>query len=91
MSAWTRLVRFIAQDGQIRLGQPIDASLDVGLAIASAKTVEVNLIHGDVFTGTVSSDKATIRSVSKSLGVGLFSRLILCIDVIVPASPPGDA
>ena len=65
MSAWTRLVRFVAQDGQIRLGQPVDALLDVGLAVAAGKTVEVSLIHGDVFTGTVSSEKATICSVGQ--------------------------
>ena len=69
MSAWTRLVGFVAQDGQIRLGQPVDASLDVGLAVAAGKTVAVSLAHGDIFTGTVSGEKATIYSVGHPFAV----------------------
>lgn len=65
MSAWTRLVRFVGQDGQTRLGQPVDKSVDVGLDFAAGKHVEVNVIDGDVYTGTVSDKKDTIKKVCR--------------------------
>lgn len=63
MSAWTRLVRFVGKDGQTRLGQPVDASVDVGTAVFSGKDVEVNVIDGEVYSGTVSNEKDTIKKV----------------------------
>ncbi|GFZ47362.1 hypothetical protein JCM24511_05105 [Saitozyma sp. JCM 24511] len=61
MSAWTRLVRFIGQDGQVYLGQPVNASIDVGLAVISGETVVANVIKGDIYSGTVSSKEVTIK------------------------------
>lgn len=60
-NAWKRLVRFENAQGQVRLGQPVDPSVDVGLAVAAGEKVEVNLIKGDVFDGTVTSEKDTIK------------------------------
>jgi len=65
MSDWTRLVRYVGRDASIRLGQPVDGSIDVGLAVHSGKEVEVNVIHGDIYTGTVSSEKDIIKKVGK--------------------------
>ena len=53
MSAWTRLVRFIGKDGREHLGQPVDPTLDVGLAFKAGEEVKVRVIDGDLFTGTV--------------------------------------
>jgi hypothetical protein len=65
MSAWTRLVRFIGQDGQVYLGQPVNASIDVGLAVISGETVVANVIKGDIYTGTVSSKEVAIKKVGR--------------------------
>lgn len=56
-------MRFVGHSGQIRLGQPVDASVDVGLAFAGGKEVKVNIINGDVYSGTVSSEEDTIKKV----------------------------
>jgi len=56
-------VRFVGKDGQTRLGQPVDASVDVGTAVFSGKDVEVNVIDGEVYSGTVSNEKDTIKKV----------------------------
>lgn len=53
---WKSLVRFVGRAGQHRLGQPVDATLDVGLAVAEGRKVEVNVIEGDIFTGTVTNE-----------------------------------
>lgn len=63
-TAWTRLARFVGKSGQVRLGQPVDASIDVGLAVAAGKDVEVHVIDGDVYSGIVTSEKDTIKKVS---------------------------
>ena len=64
MSSWTRLIRFVDTDGQERLGQPVDADLDVGKATSSGKTVEANIIEGSIFDGKVTEEKATVKKVS---------------------------
>ncbi|KAI0268222.1 fumarylacetoacetate hydrolase [Gloeopeniophorella convolvens] len=47
---WTRLIRFVASEtSQIHIGQPIDAQLDIGLAIASKKSVLAYEILGSPF------------------------------------------
>lgn len=44
---WTRLIRFLAvETSQIHIGQPIDSSLDVGLAIYRNELVKANEIIG---------------------------------------------
>ena len=65
-NAWTRLVRFVGPDGKVHLGQPVDASIDVGLAVAPGETVEVFIVEGDIHTGTVTSEKSTISTVSNT-------------------------
>lgn len=57
---WTRLVRFVDEQGQERLGQPVDEKIDVGLAIAAGEKVEAFLISGDIYDGTVTPQKTTI-------------------------------
>lgn len=63
MSTWSRLVRFQDASGDVHLGQPVDAKQDVGLAVAEGKTVEVYLIEGDLYTGTVTHTKAQVVKV----------------------------
>ncbi|KAJ8116811.1 hypothetical protein OPT61_g1848 [Boeremia exigua] len=47
-TTWSRLVRFVAlEDGAEHIGEPLDAELDVGAALASGMTVAVR-----AFTGT---------------------------------------
>lgn len=62
-TSWTKLVRFIGSDGDEHLGQVVDTSLDVGLAIADGQSVEVYLLDGDMYTGTITSKKDTIKTV----------------------------
>jgi hypothetical protein len=63
MAAWTRLVRFENESGNVRLGEPVDPAIDVGLACASGRKVEVYLIEGGVFDGIVTQQKAVIKKV----------------------------
>lgn len=65
MANWTRLVRFLDANGQTRLGQPVDASVDVGAAVAAGKLVEVHIIEGDAFNGKVTEKKTVIGQVSQ--------------------------
>ena len=69
MTAWTRLVRFEDESGKIYLGQPVDASQDVGLACAAGEPVQMKLISGDIYTGTVTEQTRTIKKVSNQLGL----------------------
>ncbi|KAM0791531.1 hypothetical protein ACM66B_005980 [Microbotryomycetes sp. NB124-2] len=47
MAPWTRLVRFVAQeDGQEHYGQPVDESIDVGLAVHEGQSVGVHKVVG---------------------------------------------
>lgn len=77
MSAWTRLVRFQDESGKIRLGQPVDASQDVGLACAAGEPVQVKLIEGDIYDGTVTEETATIKKVSAALAQRIASTVCL--------------
>jgi hypothetical protein len=57
-------VRFRDIQGVVRLGQPVDEAIDVGLAVASGKKLEAYVILGDAFDGKVTSEKATIAEAS---------------------------
>jgi len=63
---WTHLVRFLAEeDGQIHLGQVNHEKWpDVGLAAYNGEKVDVRLINGSIFDGTVTS---TTMHISKLL------------------------
>lgn len=61
INTWTRLARFVNREGQIRLGQPVDPKLDVGLAVAGGQEVEVHVIDGDVYSGTVTNEVDVIK------------------------------
>lgn len=58
--AWTRLVRFLDASGKEHLGQPVDPAVNVGLAVAEGKPVEVYLVQGDLYDGVVTSEKSVI-------------------------------
>jgi hypothetical protein len=64
--AWTRLVRFLAEeDGQLHLGQVDHAKWpDVGLAIYDGKRVDVQVVTGTVFDGVVTSRVMHISKVA---------------------------
>ncbi|KAF1956838.1 fumarylacetoacetate hydrolase [Byssothecium circinans] len=54
-TTWDRLIRFIAKEDQAEhIGQPVDASLDIGAALASNREVKVHL-----YTGTSILDLST--------------------------------
>lgn len=47
MSTWARLVRFIPESGgPVLLGEPVDADIDVGLAMYTGEVVEVEVFDG---------------------------------------------
>lgn len=60
---WTTLARYIGSDGEVHLGQPVDASVDVGLAVAAGEEVKVRRIEGDIYTGRVTSIVDVIKEV----------------------------
>jgi hypothetical protein len=67
---WFRLARFIAkEDGKVHYGQPVDAEVDVGLAVYDGKDVKVYEIQGSnpPFDGMVDTEtELTIATVSPS-------------------------
>lgn len=80
MTSWTRLVRFEDESGKVRLGQPVDASQDVGLACAAGEPVQVKLIEGDLFDGKVTENTAVVKKVSCSVSshaLGKYGQLVL--------------
>ncbi|BEI84610.1 hypothetical protein CcaverHIS002_0500110 [Cutaneotrichosporon cavernicola] len=60
-SNWTRLARFVGRNGAIRLGQPVDPKVDVGLAVAAGEPVEVFVVEGDIYTGMVTAERDVIQ------------------------------
>lgn len=60
-NTWTHLVRFVGRNGEIRLGQPVDVDTDVGLAVAEGQEVEVFVVDGDIFDGTVTTERDVIK------------------------------
>ena len=44
--AWTRLIRFEGADGQVHMGEPEDAALDVGRASRDGKPFSARLLEG---------------------------------------------
>ncbi|KAF1942261.1 fumarylacetoacetate hydrolase [Clathrospora elynae] len=54
LTSWNRLVRFIAdEDGAEHIGEPVDANIDVGAALASGSKVQVRAFTG---SSVLSSD-----------------------------------
>lgn len=74
MSAWSRLVRFEDEQGKVQLGEPVDASQDIGLACAAGEKVQVKLIKGDLYDGIVTDEVATIKRVSDA-NTAVFERV----------------
>ncbi|TVY71368.1 Fumarylacetoacetate hydrolase domain-containing protein 2-like protein [Lachnellula suecica] len=70
---WKRIVRFIAEDGQEYCGEPSDAELDVGLAMAENKSVLVKVLAGNspldlntAFTGEEKTAKKILSPLTPS-------------------------
>lgn len=60
---WTTLARYVGSDGEVHLGQPVDSSIDVGLAVAAGEEVKVHRIDGDIYNGQVTSTVDVIKKV----------------------------
>ncbi|TKA61546.1 hypothetical protein B0A55_12639, partial [Friedmanniomyces simplex] len=61
MPSWTHLIRFEAvEDGRVHLGQLVNTSRDVGLDTVDGKTIQAFRINGDIYNGTVTSQKTTV-------------------------------
>lgn len=61
---WTRLIRFVAAEtSQVHIGQPVEAALDVGLAISQRKTVQAYEIIGSALNpdSQVSHNVLTVK------------------------------
>ena len=70
LQKWNRIVRFVASDDRVLLGEPKDETLDIGLAIADGQTVEVYVLAGEhiwdinvIRTG----EEAVVKKVSRVL------------------------
>lgn len=69
-TSWWRLIRFIArEDGQTYFGQPVDDTLDVGVAYARADTpILANVLFTHPLSGATSAPlSGVIRTVSRLL------------------------
>ncbi|KAK7062344.1 fumarylacetoacetate hydrolase [Favolaschia claudopus] len=67
---WTRLIRFVATEtSQVHIGQPIDASLDVGLAACRGNTIKANEILGSALdpAAQVSETVLTVKQLLSPL------------------------
>ena len=65
MTAWTHLIRFIAQeDHQVHIGQLVNTTRDVGLDTFEGKEVKAYEIIGTIFNGQVTKKQLTVKQVS---------------------------
>ncbi|OAK97654.1 fumarylacetoacetate hydrolase [Phaeosphaeriaceae sp. SRC1lsM3a] len=65
---WGRLVRFIAtEDGNEHIGEPMDAQLDVGAALASGSRVEVRKFQGSSTLDLNAAPTSTVLTISQLL------------------------
>ncbi|KAF7299906.1 Fumarylacetoacetate hydrolase [Mycena chlorophos] len=67
---WTRLIRFVAAEtSQVHIGQPVDASLDVGLAAAKGAVIKAHEIVGSTLdtSAQVSSKVLTVKQLLSPL------------------------
>jgi hypothetical protein len=62
--SWTHLIRFIAKDGQIHLGQidPVSTP-DAGLATFEKKELKAKHIEGSIYDGVVTENAMTVGHV----------------------------
>jgi hypothetical protein len=44
---WNRIVRFVGANDRVLLGEPKDENLDVGLAMAEGRPIEVYVLAGE--------------------------------------------
>ncbi|KAF1357638.1 hypothetical protein EJ07DRAFT_127802, partial [Lizonia empirigonia] len=66
--SWSRLVRFVAvEDGAEHIGEPIDASLDVGAALAVGSTVVVRAFTGSSVLSQNTQPTPDLLQISKLL------------------------
>ncbi|PFH46420.1 hypothetical protein AMATHDRAFT_155120 [Amanita thiersii Skay4041] len=67
---WTRLIRFVAAEtSRVHIGQPIDASLDVGLASAQGRLIRAHEIIGSPLdpAAQVSNNVLTVKTLLSPL------------------------
>jgi hypothetical protein len=69
---WNRIIRFVSADGRVLLGEPKDLDLDIGLALAEDRRVDVYVLSGEhiwdlhvIRTG----EEAVVKKVRTSLVV----------------------
>lgn len=63
--AWSRLIRFVAKETSlVHIGQPIDGTLDVGLAAQQGKTIQASEITGSALDpgAQVTSNVLTVKT-----------------------------
>ncbi|KAH7019619.1 hypothetical protein EDB80DRAFT_701206 [Ilyonectria destructans] len=63
MANWTHLIRFVGEDDKIYLGQPVNTTTDVGLAILNGEHLQAAIIEGDAFTGLVTQHRRTVKEI----------------------------
>lgn len=68
MPNWNRLIRFIADDGEIYRGEPIisESNYDIGQQFIEGKSIKAKVVEGDIFTDARVTDK--ILEVRELLG-----------------------
>jgi hypothetical protein len=47
IQTWNRIIRFVSDDGRVLLGEPKDSDLDIGLALAEDRRVDVYVLSGE--------------------------------------------
>ncbi|KAI0068662.1 fumarylacetoacetate hydrolase [Artomyces pyxidatus] len=78
---WTRLIRFVAAEtSQIHLGQPVDPTLDVGLAVRQHRTVKAFELVGSALdpAAQLSSNVLTVKSLLAPLA-GEQIKIVRCL------------
>jgi 2-keto-4-pentenoate hydratase/2-oxohepta-3-ene-1,7-dioic acid hydratase in catechol pathway len=69
MSSWSRLVRFnpVSNPSQILIGEPVDSSLDVGLASFSKLPISINVYSGSSILSAGSPLPGRVEEVAQLL------------------------
>ncbi|XP_014561253.1 hypothetical protein COCVIDRAFT_12101 [Bipolaris victoriae FI3] len=67
-TAWRRLIRFIAEEDNVEhLGEPLDANIDVGAALASGEKVQARLFTRTSVLSLQNKPTSTVLTVSRLL------------------------
>ncbi|KAJ4303733.1 hypothetical protein N0V90_002634 [Kalmusia sp. IMI 367209] len=67
-TSWSRLVRFVArEDDAVHIGEPLDADVDVGAALASGKCIQVRAFTGTTIFSEDVQPTSAILTISRLL------------------------